>query len=76
MAWEQFMQWCILHGKGNSSASQMFKIILTEGIYGLWIERNSRFFQHKRKNEDQIVKEIAYVTIARTPSSMKEIVSQ
>ncbi|XP_004253222.1 uncharacterized protein [Solanum lycopersicum] len=76
VTWEQFKKWCILHGKGKSSASQMFKIILAEGIYGLWMERNRRIFEHKSKNEDQIVKEIAYVTIARNPSRMKEIVSQ
>ncbi|TMW83919.1 hypothetical protein EJD97_000462, partial [Solanum chilense] len=44
MAWEQFMQWCILHGKGKSSALQMFKTILAEGIYGVLMERNSRIF--------------------------------
>ncbi|XP_015075524.1 uncharacterized protein LOC107019617 [Solanum pennellii] len=76
MTWEQFLQWCIQQGKGKSSAAQVFKIILTEGIYGLWMERNSRIFEHKSKNEDHIVKEIAYVTIVRTPSRMKEIVSQ
>ena len=44
MAWELFMQWCILHGKGKSSASQMFKTILGEGIYAVWMERHSRIF--------------------------------
>ncbi|XP_004253221.2 uncharacterized protein [Solanum lycopersicum] len=44
LIWEQFLQWCIQHGKGKSSAAQMFKIVLTEGIYGLWMERNSRIF--------------------------------
>ncbi|TMW91178.1 hypothetical protein EJD97_014675 [Solanum chilense] len=44
LTWEQFLQWCIQHGKGKSSAAQMFKIVLTEGIYGLWMERNSRIF--------------------------------
>ena len=44
MTWEQFLQWCIQYGKGKSSTTQMFKIILTEGIYELWMERNSRFF--------------------------------
>ena len=68
MTWVQFIKWYILHGKGNRSAAQMFKIILAEGIYGLWMERNSRIFEHKSRNEDQLVKEIAYITIAITPS--------
>ena len=75
MTWEQFIKWCILHGKGKRSAAQMFKIILAEGIYGLWMERNSRIFEHKSRNEDQLVKEIAYITIARTPSRLKDNVS-
>ena len=44
----------------------MFKAILAEGIYGLWIKRNSRIFEHKSRNEEQIVKEISYTTIVRT----------
>ena len=68
MAWEQFIEWCIIHGKGKRSATQIFKITLAEGIYGLWMERNSRIFEHKGRNEDQLVKEIAYITIAITPS--------
>ena len=30
--------------KGKRAATQMFKTVLTEGIYGLWIERNNRIF--------------------------------
>ena len=51
LAWEQFPQWCTQHGKRKSSAAQMFKIVLTEGIYGLWIERNNRIFEHKSKKK-------------------------
>ena len=75
MTWEQFIKWCILHGKGKRSAAQMFKIILAEVIYGLWMERNSQIFEHKSRNEDQLVKEITYITIARTPSRVKDNVS-
>ena len=75
MTWVQFIKWYILHGKGNRSAAQMFKIILAEGIYGLWMERNSQIFEHKSRNEDQLVKEITYITIARTPSRVKDNVS-
>ena len=68
MTCEHFVQWCILHGKGKRSEAQKFKTLLAEGIYGLWMERNSRIFEHKSRNEDQLVKEIAYITIAITPS--------
>ncbi|WMV26327.1 hypothetical protein MTR67_019712 [Solanum verrucosum] len=45
--WGQFLQWSIQHGKGKSKATQIFKIILAEGVYGVWIERNSRIFVKK-----------------------------
>ncbi|KAK6790547.1 hypothetical protein RDI58_009628 [Solanum bulbocastanum] len=64
----QFIQWSIQHGKGKTKTAQIFKIILAEGIYGLWIERNNRIFKKKRKMEENVAKEIAYVTIARAPA--------
>ena len=66
LTWEQFVQWCIIHGKEKRPAALMFKAILAEGIYGLWMERNNRIFEHKSRNEEQIVKEISYTTIVRT----------
>ncbi|XP_015075532.1 uncharacterized protein LOC107019626 [Solanum pennellii] len=33
MAWEQFLQWCIQHGKEKSSAAQLFKTVMTEGVW-------------------------------------------
>ena len=65
MAWEQFQQWCVQNGKGKRSTAQMFKTVIIEGIYGLWIERNNRIFEKKSSKEESIAKEIACVTIAR-----------
>ncbi|XP_004229148.1 uncharacterized protein [Solanum lycopersicum] len=65
MVWEQFQQWCIQNGKGKRATTQRFKTVLTEGIYGLWIERNNRMFEHKSKKEESIAKEIVCVTMAR-----------
>ena len=47
--------------------------MLTEGIYGLWIERNNRIFEHKSKKEESIAKEIAYVTITRIPFNISKM---
>ena len=66
MTWEQFVQWTIMHGKGKRSAAKMFKTVLAEGVYGLWKERNSRIFEHKSRNEEQLVNEIVYITIVGT----------
>ncbi|XP_069144370.1 uncharacterized protein [Solanum lycopersicum] len=65
LVWEQFQNWCIQNGKGKRATAQWFKTVLTEGIYGLWIERNNRIFENKSKKEENIAKEIVCVTMAR-----------
>ena len=45
----------------------MFKGILAEEVYGLWSERNKRIFEEKSSLIDEVVKRIAYVTIAIFP---------
>ena len=65
LVWEQFQNWCIQNGKGKRATAQRFKSVLTEGIYGLWIERNNRIFENKSKKEENIAKEIVCVTMAR-----------
>ena len=62
MAKDQFQQWCVQHGKAKRSAAQMFKTVITDSIYGLWIERNNRIFEKKSRKEESIVKEIACVS--------------
>ena len=42
--WVQFVHWCIQHGKGKTTKAQLFKIILAEGVYAVWNERNKRIF--------------------------------
>ena len=73
MVWEQFQQWCVKNGKGKRATAQMFKTLITEGIYGLWIERNNRIFEKKSRKEESIVKEIACVTIARIPTASSKM---
>ena len=63
MAWDQFQHWCVQHGKGKRSAAQMFKTVITEGIYGLWIERNNRIIEKKSSKEESIAKEARISTI-------------
>ena len=75
MTWGQFLQRSIQHGKGKSITTQIFKIVLTKGVYGQWFKRNNRIIEHKRKMEENIAKEIAYVTIARASPSIKNVVT-
>ncbi|KAK4724358.1 hypothetical protein R3W88_027137 [Solanum pinnatisectum] len=76
MTWGHFIQWCIQQGKGKTKSAQIFKTILAEGVYGLWIERNNIIFVKKSKMEENVAKEIAYVTIARAPASNKNVVNE
>ncbi|KAK6788591.1 hypothetical protein RDI58_012389 [Solanum bulbocastanum] len=66
----------VQNGKGKTKTAQIFKIILAEGIYELWIERNNRIFEKKSKMEENVAKEIAYVTIARAPANIKNDVNE
>ena len=73
IVWEQFQQWCVQNGKGKRATTQVFKTVITEGIYGLWIERNNRIFEKKSSKEESIVKEIACVTIARIATIISKL---
>ncbi|KAG5614516.1 hypothetical protein H5410_014340 [Solanum commersonii] len=62
--WERLFTWIHHHSE----------IILAEGVYGVWIERNNRIFLKKNKMEESVAKEIAYVTIA--PDNIKNVVNE
>ncbi|XP_015077353.1 uncharacterized protein LOC107021245 [Solanum pennellii] len=72
--WTQFIQWCVKNGKGKTVRAQLFKGILAEGVYGLLNERNKRIFEEKSSLIDEVVKRIAYVTIARSSSSINNVI--
>ena len=50
-------------------------MILAEMVYAVWNERNKSIFEDKKSLIDEIVKKIAYVTIARSPISISKIIS-
>ena len=50
-------------------------MILVEVVYAVWNERNKGIFEDKKSLIDEIVKKIAYVTIARSPISISKIFS-
>ncbi|KAG5621802.1 hypothetical protein H5410_007020 [Solanum commersonii] len=72
--WEQFMHWSIQHAKGKTISAHIFKIIMAECVYGIWIERNNRIFVQKSRIVGSVAKEIAYVSIIRSqPSILDEM---
>ena len=50
-------------------------MILAEIVYAVWNERNKRIFEDKKSLIDEIVKKIAFVTIARSPISISKLIS-
>lgn len=63
--WEQFSQWSIQNGKGNTTTARTFKTVLAEVGYEIWIERNERIFKEEKREVEQLTKEIAVITITR-----------
>ncbi|XP_055826334.1 uncharacterized protein LOC129894699 [Solanum dulcamara] len=73
--WDQFLKWCIRHGKVKVVATQIFKIILAKCVYAIWIERNNRVFQKKSSSVEYMAKEIAYITIVRAKSTLRNVLN-
>ncbi|KAK4730876.1 hypothetical protein R3W88_023864 [Solanum pinnatisectum] len=69
----QFLQWSIQHGKGKSQKAQIFKIILAEYVYGLWMERNNRVFVKRSRQVKSMAKELANIIIVRAQPSIRNI---
>ena len=44
-------------------------------VYVVWNERNKRIFEDKMTLTDEIVKKIAFVTIARSPMKISKMIS-
>ena len=50
-------------------------MILAEGVYAVWNERNKRIFEDKKCLIDEVVKKIAYVTTAKAPISINNVIN-
>lgn len=75
-SWQQFLQWIISEAKGRTQHAQVFKMIVAEVAYHVWIERNSRIFYKKSRTWQQIAKEIVYMVSSRvTPRNKSSVYS-
>ncbi|KAH0756925.1 hypothetical protein KY290_020418 [Solanum tuberosum] len=59
--WEQFMTGVIQRAKGKSQQAQIFKMIYTEFVHGIWIERNMRIFEKQHRHWEAIARDIACI---------------
>ncbi|XP_019252881.1 PREDICTED: uncharacterized protein LOC109231695 [Nicotiana attenuata] len=72
--WEQLENWIIQRAKGKSQKAQVFKMVHTEWVHALWIERNQRRFEKRSRRAEQLVREITYVCNVRAHTRIKEMV--
>ncbi|XP_059315745.1 uncharacterized protein LOC132066453 [Lycium ferocissimum] len=72
--WEQHITWMIANSKGNSQRAEAFRMIYSETVYGIWMERNGRIFEKRSREWNIVVKEIAYVTCVRAPTRISPLV--
>ncbi|XP_019235766.1 PREDICTED: uncharacterized protein LOC109216090 [Nicotiana attenuata] len=72
--WDQRLQWIISKTKGKSSRASIFKMVITEVSYALWMERNARIFENKYRNSEVLARELAYICNARgNPRTRKQM---
>lgn len=50
------------------------KMIYTEFVYSIWIERNMRMFEKVHRNSDSIARDIVCACSVRAPTKVREIV--
>ncbi|XP_060182114.1 uncharacterized protein LOC132611752 [Lycium barbarum] len=71
--WEQHQLWIIKHASGKSQRAQVFKLLSTEIVHAIWIERNMRIFKKLSRNWEAVTKEIVYVSCVRASPSLHHI---
>ncbi|XP_055808322.1 uncharacterized protein LOC129876867 [Solanum dulcamara] len=74
--WDMHLEWTLKQSKGKSHNAQLFKLIYVECSYAIWMERNQRTFEEKRKNYEEITKEIAYMCTLRDPLAISTQLQQ
>ncbi|KAI8562901.1 hypothetical protein RHMOL_Rhmol03G0071500 [Rhododendron molle] len=65
---EQELYWAGCHRKGKSFIGVIYKISLAATVYLLWVERNLRIFQHKRRDLEGVMTAILEAIRAKLSS--------
>ncbi|KAH0755220.1 hypothetical protein KY290_025490 [Solanum tuberosum] len=69
--WDQHLDWMIANSKGHSQGAQVFRMVYSETIYAIWMERNFCIFEKRGREWESIAKEIAYVSCVRAPPKIR-----
>ncbi|XP_009779134.1 uncharacterized protein [Nicotiana sylvestris] len=74
--WDQHVHEVIKRAKGKSKEAQLFKMLYSEVVHSIWIERNKRIFEKISIGWEKIAKEIACVCYVRAPPRLVDIVQR
>ncbi|KAK4721170.1 hypothetical protein R3W88_011403 [Solanum pinnatisectum] len=75
LLWDQHLTEVLRCVKGKTQAAQVSKIVYTEFVHCLWIERNMRIFEKKSRESNVSAKEIAFVCSVRAPPRIIALMS-
>ncbi|XP_060202182.1 uncharacterized protein LOC132630637 [Lycium barbarum] len=81
--WDQHLTQVIKCAKGKTQRAQIFKMVYTEFVHCLWIERNMRIFKNASRDHATnvsrdhatIAREIAYVCCVRAPPRISTVMA-
>ncbi|XP_019227288.1 PREDICTED: uncharacterized protein LOC109208613 [Nicotiana attenuata] len=71
----EMQKWIEQRTKGKTKQAKIVKMIYTEFIYSIWIERNTRVFMKKEKASDTIAREIAYICHVRADEDLQRLLN-
>ncbi|MCE2055504.1 hypothetical protein HAX54_042774, partial [Datura stramonium] len=62
--------------KGKNQIAQLMKLLYTEFIYAIWIERNIRRFENREQQHDQLARKITCTISLRASGSVKLVLDR
>ncbi|OIT01521.1 hypothetical protein A4A49_56612, partial [Nicotiana attenuata] len=74
--WSQMQHWIEQNTEVKTTKAKLVKMIYTEYVYALWMERNKRIFEQKETASETVAQEIAYTCHVRANSATKIMLQQ
>ncbi|MCE3051069.1 hypothetical protein HAX54_048861 [Datura stramonium] len=76
--WQGEIQWSAVYAKGKSAHDMIYRMAFAGSIDFIWIERNRRLFQGKKRTEESIARQFASFSIdsSKAQRSLEYIAQQ
>lgn len=58
LGWNEEISWTVSNANGKRGKAEIYRMTLSGSIYYVWLERNLKLLQNKRRPEDVITKMI------------------